>query len=81
VKKNTQVKKELNAVNADIKKEQRLAHLEFEKKEVRKKLDISNIDAADLETMMKFLGVHPGEGDKTLNRRLTQSQRKTTSKK
>lgn len=35
VKPPTQTKKELNQVNAEIKKEQRLAHLEFEKKEVR----------------------------------------------
>ena len=63
VRKADATKKELVAVNQEIRREQRLANLEVEKKEVRKRLDVSRIAASDLETLMTFLGVSAGEKD------------------
>ena len=81
VRKADATKKELVAVNQEIKREQRLANLEVEKKEVRKRLDVSRIAASDLETLMTFLGVSEGEKDTGLTRRLTLSNRKAGSRK
>ena len=56
--------------------------MRVQKKEVRKKLDVSIVSADTMEALMRFLGIEAGEEDRNLNRKLTlNSGRKHTSKK
>ena len=81
-KKKDNTQKELDAIQKQLKDQEKLAKFKFEKKQVRKKMDLSSISAGTVESLMKFLEIESGDFDKTLNRRLTQnSSRKTISKK
>lgn len=81
-KKKDMSQKEIDAIEKEMAAAKRLEKLRVQKKEVRKKLDVSIVSADTMEALMRFLGIEAGDFDRTLNRKLTlNSARKTTVKK
>jgi len=73
LKKKDMTTKELKDLEGQLKEQQRLKNIKFEKVQVRSKMDVSTITAGTIEEFLKYLDLNTDENERDLNRRLTQT--------